>query len=54
MQNGESAQNFISCKKDSFVLMDCDTDEYIYGKHLNASYQIYQKKIRILLKTILK
>jgi hypothetical protein len=43
MQNGESAQNFISCKKDSFVLMDCDTDEYIFGKHLNASYQIYQK-----------
>jgi hypothetical protein len=43
MQNGESAQNFISCKKDSFVLMDCDTDEYIFGKHLNASYQIYSK-----------
>ena len=43
MQNGESAQNFISCKKDSFVLMDCDTDEYIFGKHLNASYQIFQK-----------
>ena len=43
MQNGESAQNFISCKKDSFVLMDCDTDEYINGKHLNASYQIFQK-----------
>ena len=43
MQNGESAQNFISCKKDSFVLMDCDTDEYIFGKHLNASYQIYKK-----------
>jgi hypothetical protein len=43
MRNGESAQNFISCKKDSFVLMGCDTEEYIYGKHLNASYQIYQK-----------
>jgi hypothetical protein len=43
MQNGESAQNFISCKKDCFVLMNCDTDDYVYGKHLNASYQIYKK-----------
>jgi hypothetical protein len=43
INNGEFAQNFISCKKDSFVLMGCDTEEYIYGKHLNASYQIYQK-----------
>ena len=43
MNNGESAQNFISCKKDSFILMGCDTDKYIFGKHLNASYQIYQK-----------
>jgi hypothetical protein len=43
MRSSESAQNFISCKKDSFVLMDCDEDRYINGKHLNASYQIYQK-----------
>ncbi len=43
MQNGESAQNFISCKKDCFVLMSCDSDNYIFGKHLNASYQIYKK-----------
>ena len=43
MNNGESAKNYISCKKDSFVLMDCDYDEYIFGTHLNASYQIYQK-----------
>jgi hypothetical protein len=43
MQNGDAAKNFISCKKDSFVLMGCDSYEYIYGTHLNASYQIYQK-----------
>jgi hypothetical protein len=43
MQNGECAENFISCKKDSFVLMNCDEDKYVYGKHLNASYQIYKK-----------
>jgi hypothetical protein len=43
MMSGDAAQNFISCKKDSFVLMGCDSPEYIYGKHLNASYQIYQK-----------
>jgi len=43
VQNGESAKNYISCKKDSFVLMGCDSYEYIYGKHLNASYQIYRK-----------
>lgn len=43
MMDGSSAQNFISIKKDCFVLMGCDTDEYIYGKHLNASYQIYMK-----------
>jgi len=49
MTNGESAQNFISCKKDSFVLMNCDTDEFIFGKHLNASYQIYQKNNNSLL-----
>jgi len=49
MINGESAQNFISCKKDSFVLMNCDTDEFIFGKHLNSSYQIYQKNNNSLL-----
>jgi hypothetical protein len=43
MKDGLPAQNFISVKKDCFVLMGCDTDEYIYGKHLNASYQIYMK-----------
>jgi hypothetical protein len=43
MSNGESAKNYISCKKDSFVLMNCDSNEYVYGTHLNASYQIYQK-----------
>jgi hypothetical protein len=43
MINGDSAKNYISCKKDSFVLMNCDLDEYIFGTHLNASYQIYQK-----------
>jgi hypothetical protein len=43
MQNGLSAQNFISVKKDCFVLMECDTNEYIFGPHLNASYQIYKK-----------
>jgi hypothetical protein len=43
MTNGDHAKNYISCKKDSFVLMGCDTYEYIYGKHLNASYQIYKK-----------
>ena len=41
--DGSAAKNNISCKKDSFVLMGCDSDEYIYGTHLNASYQIYQK-----------
>lgn len=41
--SGGVAQNFISCKKDTFVLMGCDSDKYINGKHLNASYQIYQK-----------
>jgi hypothetical protein len=43
MTDGSSAQNFISVKKDCFVLMNCDTDEYVYGNHLNASYQIYLK-----------
>jgi hypothetical protein len=43
MKNGQSAQNFISCKKDSFVLMDCDNDEFVNGIHLNGSYQIYFK-----------
>jgi hypothetical protein len=42
MLNGNAAQNFISCKKDCFVLMNCDTEEYINGIHLNASYQIYK------------
>jgi hypothetical protein len=32
VKNGEAAQNFISCKRDSFVLMGCDSDEYINGK----------------------
>jgi hypothetical protein len=41
--NGESAKNYISCKRDSFVLMGCDEEKYINGTHLNASYQIYQK-----------
>jgi hypothetical protein len=40
---GNAAKNYISCKKDSFVLMDCDEDKYINGIHLNASYQIYLK-----------
>ena len=48
MVNGGQAQNFISCKKDSFVLMKCDSDKYIYGPHLNASYQIYQKNKKSL------
>jgi len=43
VESGGAAQNFISCKRDSFVLMGCDSNEYITGKHLNASYQIYQK-----------
>ncbi len=43
MENGEVAQNFISCKKDCFYLMDCDEEKFIFGKHLNASYQIYKK-----------
>jgi hypothetical protein len=43
MKNGEYAKNYISCKKDCFVLMGCDSDEYINGTHLNASYQIYKK-----------
>jgi hypothetical protein len=43
MSNGKAAQNFISCKRDTFVLMDCDSAEYINGVHLNASYQIYKK-----------
>jgi hypothetical protein len=43
MLNGESATNNISCKKDCFVLMGCDTRQYIYGTHLNASYQIYSR-----------
>jgi hypothetical protein len=43
VQNGESSKNFISCKKDCFVLMNCDSIEYINGNHLNASYQIYSK-----------
>ena len=33
---------------DSFVLMKCDSDKYIYGPHLNASYQIYQKNKKSL------
>ena len=43
VQNGDVTRNYVSCKKDSFVLMDCDSDEYINGLHLNASYQIYSK-----------
>ena len=43
IMSGSFAQNFISCKKDIFVLMNCDSYEYVNGKHLNASYQIYQK-----------
>jgi hypothetical protein len=43
MTNGDSARNYISCKKDCFVLMGCDSDKYINGLHLNASYQIYKK-----------
>lgn len=43
MTNGNAASNNISCKKDTFVLMDCDNEKYIYGTHLNASYQIYFK-----------
>lgn len=43
MISGESAKNYISCKKDSFVLMGCDEEKYVNGKHLNASYQIYKK-----------
>jgi hypothetical protein len=42
MTNGEAAQNFISCKKDCFVLMDCDEEEFINGPHLNASYLIFK------------
>jgi hypothetical protein len=41
--DGSASKNYISCKKDTFVLMGCDNDEYVYGTHLNASYQIYQK-----------
>jgi hypothetical protein len=48
MSSGEYAQNFISCKRDCFILMDSDKDEFIYGKHLNASYQIYQKNTKSL------
>jgi hypothetical protein len=43
MMNGEAAKNYISCKKDSFVLMGVDEEKYVNGIHLNASYQIYQK-----------
>lgn len=43
MKYGEAAQNFISCKKDSFVIMECDKEEFINGVHLNGSYQVYQK-----------
>lgn len=46
MPNNEAAQNFISCKKDIFVLMDCDTDEYINGLHVNAAYSVYKKTDR--------
>jgi hypothetical protein len=42
MQNGLAAQNFISCKKDCFVLMNCDNDEYINGLHLNGSYLVFK------------
>lgn len=42
MQNGLAAQNFISCKRDCFVLMDCDNEEYVFGTHLNASYIILE------------
>jgi hypothetical protein len=41
--DGESAKNYVSCKRDCFVLMGCDEEKYIHGTHLNASYQIYQK-----------
>jgi len=43
VMNGGAAKNFISCKKDAFVLMGCDTFKFINGVHLNASYQIYKK-----------
>ena len=43
MSCGNDAKNYISCKKDAFVLMGCDDDKYINGIHLNASYQIYLK-----------
>lgn len=34
--------NYISCKRDSFVIMDCDDEKFINGTHLNASYQLYR------------
>lgn len=46
MPNNQPAQNFISCKKDIFVLMSCDTDEYINGLHVNAAYSVYKKTER--------
>lgn len=43
MVDGSPAQNFISCKKDAFVLMDCDNSDCVNATHLNASYQVYKR-----------
>lgn len=43
VSDGSGAKNYVSCKKDTFVMMGCDTEHYINGPHLNASYQIYFK-----------
>lgn len=43
VKNGMAAKNYVSCKKDAFVLMNCDEEKYINGVHLNASYQCYFK-----------
>lgn len=37
--------NYVSCKRDSFVIMECDDEKFINGPHLNAAYQLYRNCI---------
>jgi hypothetical protein len=40
---GQIWQNFMWTKKDTFVLMNCDTENYHYGPQIDAAFQLYQK-----------
>lgn len=42
-QRGEGHKNFSWTKMDCFNLMGAASNEYFYGDHLNAAFQVYQK-----------